>query len=57
MTDLELDKALALATGWPRSRINWYSISVSWIQRYDTNTWQKFRHKNWTNTGPIGGVK
>ena len=50
MTDIEIDKALALAIGWKAQDIDSYEdVAVWWC---DTK-WRVFSHRDWNVIGPI----
>jgi hypothetical protein len=58
MTDLEIDKALALAIGWPdycvvSHRTDGVQI---WVQKESAPYgwgWRSFNHRDWATIGPI----
>lgn len=69
MTDLEIDKALALAIGWEADQITehmGYLYVADWPRKYNRQSvlhggfyhppmlpWERFSHKDWAVAGPI----
>tara|TARA_R110000868_G_scaffold117922_2_gene313038 strand:- start:3637 stop:3939 length:303 start_codon:yes stop_codon:yes gene_type:complete len=52
MTDLEIDKALALAIGWPRRTVLFYPDTTGcWV--WTDGNWRIFSHLDWATIGPI----
>ena len=52
MTDLEIDKALALAIGWNGNCVrNIGEVVILYTKQYG---WRVFSHKDWNVIGPIG---
>ena len=52
MTDLEIDKALALAIGWNGDCVrNIGEVVILYTKQYG---WRVFSHRNWNVIGPIG---
>ena len=49
MTDLEIDRALALAIGWREEELNAYGVLFAWCG----NEWRAFSHKDWNVISPI----
>lgn len=59
MTDLEIDKALALAIGWEPEDVNVVHGCVS-ITTYKDGNWKStrsFSHKDWNVIGPIAAQR
>ena len=58
MTEIEIDKALALAIGWPSYCVVSHRTDgvQIWVQKesapYDWG-WRAFSHKDWATIGPI----
>lgn len=54
MTDLEISKALALAIGWHKSQVHWFTYGV-YIQRQENGCWvvDEFDYRDWAVAGPI----
>ena len=58
MTDIEIDKALALAIGWKECDIvtsHLYGSVLVWVGLTEEfpNGWRTFSHKDWNVIGPI----
>ena len=53
MTDLEIDKALALAIGWERILPNPEADGLKQCWVWTGSVWRLFDHKNWNVIGPI----
>lgn len=53
MTDIEIDKALALAIGW-KDEPNKMRVSTLWGLQVWIGLWVTFSHKDWNVIGPIG---
>lgn len=53
MTDLEIDKALALAIGWKPKDVAFHD-GMWCIVVYTGEHWREFSHKDWNVIGPIG---
>ena len=52
MTDLEIDKALALAIGWNGNCVrNIGEVVILYTKQYG---WRVFSHRDWNVIGPIG---
>ena len=51
MTDLEIDKALALAIGWETHQM-WVG-STGNLYLHVNSSWRVFSHKDWNVIGPI----
>lgn len=54
LTDLEISKALALAIGWHKSQVHWFTYGV-YIQRQENGCWvvDAFDYRDWNVIGPI----
>jgi hypothetical protein len=52
MTDIEIDKALALAIGW-KDEPNKMRVSDFWGLQVWIGCWANFSHKDWDVIGPI----
>lgn len=58
MTELEIDKALALAIGWKEHTVVTLHLSSKVLVRFGVteefpNGWRVFSHKDWNVIGPI----
>ena len=53
MTDLEIDKALALAIGWKRILPNPEADGLKQCWVWTGSVWRLFSHKDWNVIGPI----
>lgn len=56
MTDLEINRALALAIGWSHKDITHHHfpdrLEVWWVEGWESD-WRVFDYKDWTVIGPI----
>ena len=53
MTEIEIDKALALAIGW-KDEPNKMRVSDVWGLQVWIDYWANFSHRDWNVIGPIG---
>ena len=54
MTDIEIDKALALAIGWEPEQLRNRETYLLLPMRFDGfEHWQRFSHRDWNVIGPI----
>jgi hypothetical protein len=53
MTDLEIDKALALAIGWKRILPNPEADGLKQCWVWTGSVWRLFSHRDWNVIGPI----